>query len=478
MKTVKNLGFSFKTQQVKYGGYATLMTIIVIVGIILLNLTMEKFSLQLDLSADKLFSLSEQTIKVLDLIKTPVKLYGLWRPGEEDKTLTDVIGLYLAKNRNVSLELIDPDRNPGFLLRYDRERKGITNGSLIVEGEKAFRVISPYEMYEVSQSQTGLSSITGLAVERRITSALIYIGTGETPVLYEITGHSEFPLSAIGLQETVEQENFSLKTLNLLLADIPPDAYALILNSPSKDLALEEAGKILAYLEGGGSFLVLADYNIRELSVLNEVLVSYGLKFEYGIVHEADPNYVAIDPRSEWPDLADHEITRPLADKGRTPVVLLEAMALSVLETRRRSIEITPLMTSSPSAFLRTNLDYNSTTALSSDIAGPLILGAAVVDPSWVEDNEKQARIVTIGAGSLLPLATQGFDANRDLFLNSLTWLGNRSDTISVRSKSLFLFPLNISLVQIVIFGALFIFVIPVGFFVAGFVTWLKRRHL
>jgi ABC-type uncharacterized transport system involved in gliding motility auxiliary subunit len=478
MKGIKNIRESFKTRQVKYGGYAALLTLAVIAGLILVNLIAGQLSLQIDLTESKRFSLSEQTVQLLDTIKTPVKFYGLWRPGEEDKNVMDVINLYQFKNRGISLELIDPDRNPGFVLRYDREKKGIPRGSLIVEGEKGFKVIAPYDMYDFTQSQSGGSSITAIAVERRITSALLFAGTGFTPVVYEITGHSEIPLSALGLQEAVERENYSVKTLNLLLTAIPHDASALILNSPTKDLTKEEAVKLLDYLEKGGRLLVIADYNIRELSGLNEVLASYGLGFDYGIVHETDPYYVAIDPRSEWPDMADHEITRPLADKSRTPVVLFEAMSLSLLETKRRSVEVTPLMTSSASAFLRTNINDSSPGRLVSDIQGPLILGAAVTDPSWVQNNESQARVIAIGGGTLLPLAVQGFDANRDLFMNSLTWLEDRPETISVRSKSLFLLPMRLNLVQIVSFGILFILIIPIGLFVTGFVTWLKRRHL
>jgi hypothetical protein len=165
-------------------------------------------------------------------------------------------------------------------------------------------------------------------------------------------------------------------------------------------------------------------------------------------------------------------------DKTKTPVLLAEAMALSLLDTKRRTVEIAPLMTSSAAAFLRTDLDDVSAVKAPSDISGPLILGAAVKDPSWIQGNEPQARVVVIGCGFLLNIAAMGFDANRDLFMNSLTWLEDRPETISVRSKGLFVLPLRLNLMQIIIFGALFIFVIPAAFFISGLVTWLKRRHL
>ena len=474
---LKNIRESFKTRQVKYGGYAVLLTLAVIVGLLLLNLMLGQFSPQVDMTSSRLFSLSEQTLQVLDTVKTPVRFFGLWKPGEEAQEIRTVINLCLSRNSNISLELVDPDKNPGFVARYDREKKGIPRGSLIVDGEKGFRVIGPYDMYDITQSQSG-PSVTGIAVERRITNALLFVGSGVTPVVYEITGHNEIPLSNLKMQEVVERENYTLKPLNLLMSDVPSDASALILNFPRKDLFPAEVEKLLNYLEKGGRFLVLADYNIGEVSNLNEVLASYGLQFDFGIVFESDLRYYFQDPRNLLPDAADHEITRPLADKTKTPVVLVQAMPLSLLDARRRTIEVTPLLATSEKAFLRTNLDETSANKMPSDISGPLFMGAAVKDPSWIQGNDPQARIVAIGCANLLPLVLGGIESNRDLFMNSFAWLQEKPENISIRSKSLTILPMRLNTVQVIIFGALFIFIIPVAFFVTGFVIWLKRRHL
>ena len=478
IKGIKSIKESFKTKQVKYGGYAALLTLAVLVGLVILNLMAGQFSPQIDFTQNRLFSLSEQTINLLNTIKTPVKFYGLWRQGDEDSNLMNVINLYLSKSRNISLEVIDPDRNPGFVMRYDREKQGISRGSLIVEGEKAFKIIAPREMYDFTMSQSGGASITAIAIERRITSALLFTVTGDTPVVYEISGHSEIPLSMLNMAETLERENYSLKTINLLLSAIPDDASALVINTPQKDLTGPEAEKLLDYLGKGGRLLVIANYLIQELPNLNEVLASYGLRYDYGIVHETDPSYHIYDARTVWPDMQNHEITAPLADKTRTPVILIEAMPLSILETRRRTVEVKPLMATSSSAFLRLDLENNSDNKTSSDVSGPFMLGAAAVDPQHINNNEAQARIVAIGSGAFLSLAAQGIDGNRDFFMNGITWLQDRPENITIRARSLYLLPLRLNLVQIIIFGALFILVVPASFLITGFVIWLKRRHL
>jgi ABC-type uncharacterized transport system involved in gliding motility auxiliary subunit len=62
--------------------------------------------------------------------------------------------------------------------------------------------------------------------------------------------------------------------------------------------------------------------------------------------------------------------------------------------------------------------------------------------------------------------------------MNSLTWLEDKPENLSVRSKSFFILPMRLNGFQLVIFGLLFVIIIPLAFFVGGLVTWLKRRHL
>jgi hypothetical protein len=474
---IKTISESFKTRQVRYGGYAALITLAVIAGLILVNLITGQFSPQVDLTSSSLFSLSEQTIQVLDSIESPVTIYGLWRPGEENPDVTTVLDLYLARNKNLHLNIVDPDRNPGLVMRFDKDKAGISSGAVIVEGAKGFKVISSMDMYDWSYSESG-RSVTGVAVERRITSALLFAGSGETPVIYELSGHNEVSLADFGLTETVERENYALKQINLVQSDIPSDASAIIINAPQSDLTRQDADKILDYLEKGGRLLLLVDYRVREGALLNEVLASYGLHLDYGRVIEGNLEYIAFGyPNMVVPDPAEHDITSPLMDKATSPLVLPDAMGISELTTKRRTVEIKPILVSSSDSYLRTDLTETSQTRVASDRQGPFTLAASAMDPSWIQGNQSQARIVVIASANMLAL-NQQIPWNQDFFMNSLTWLEDRPETLSLRSKSLFVLPMRLNGLQLLIFGALFVIIIPLAFFISGFVTWLKRRHL
>jgi ABC-type uncharacterized transport system involved in gliding motility auxiliary subunit len=469
---------SLHTRYFKYGGYAALVTIAVIIALILLNLIFQQFSPQLDMTENKLFSLSDETIRVIESIDAPVTIYGLWAAGGENPQIKEVVDLYTAKSRNIRLEIIDPDTNPGLLTRFDRDNTGLSNGSVIIEGPKGFKVLSVYDMYDISYANPQSPQITGIAVERRLTSALLYAGSGETPAVYEISGHDEISLEDLQMRELIERENYVLSQLNLIRSDIPEDASALIINGPRSDFSPGETEKILRYLEKGGRLLVLMDYRSRETPQLDAMFESYGIHFDYGVVVEPNQNYNAGNVYQLVPDAADHDITTPLTET-RTPVVLPISRGVSEMAMRRRTIGLAPILTSSRESYLRSDLENDSQIPIAGDLPGPINLGIAVMDPQYAQD-EPQARIVAIGCGALLePINFYSqIPGNVDLFMNSLTWLEDRPETLSLRSKGVMIFPMRITGLHMLIFGILFVVIIPLAFFVTGFITWLKRRHL
>ncbi|MDR1862764.1 MAG: GldG family protein [Treponema sp.] len=480
---LKKIGESLKTRQVRYGGYAALITLAVIAGLILINLIMGQFAPQVDLTGNRMFSLSEQTLQVIDSVDSQVVFHGLWRPGEERSEITTALDLYLARNKNFRLNIVDPERNPGLVQRFDKDNKGISPGSVVVEGQKGFKVIGPMEMYDLDYSRATYEnpnpSITGVAVERRLTNALLYVAAGTTPAVYELIGHDEAPLGGLGAQALMERENYSLKQLNLLLSDIPADASALILNTPRSDLSPGEADKLLAWLDKGGRLLVLADFRAGELANLNRVFASYGFQFDYGVVIEPDQTHTAGSPLLVLPERGDHDIVKPLNEQ-ESPILLSQGMGVSELSAKRRSIEFIPFLNTSKDSFLRTDISVGSLEKIASDAGGPITMGVAVKDPSYIQGNEPQARIVAISCGALLESVSfyGQIPGNLDLFMNSLTWLEDRPENIAVRSKSLFILPMRLNTLQIVIFGLLFVIVIPLALFAGGLVIWLKRRHL
>ncbi|MDR2534597.1 MAG: GldG family protein [Treponema sp.] len=467
---------SLETRSVKYGGFAAIITIAVIGAVIFLNLIVQQFSPQFDLTENKLFSLSDQTLRVLETMESPVTIYGIWEPGGANPHAQETAKRYAAKSDFIRFEEVDPDLNPGLLKRFDPHAQGLSKGSLVVAGEKGFKVIRPEDMYDVYYNQQQRPQITGVAVEKRITGALLY--AGETPKVYEITGHQEPLLSALALKETVERENYGLQEINLFQSAVPEDAAALILNNPNTELASIETERLLAYLEQGGRLLVFLDYRSAAADSVNEVLASYGLRFDYGVVGELDLNYrIRVESPYEFlPVMKTHDIVNPLVEQN-IPAFLPLPMGISVLDLRRRTVKITPFLTTSGNSFLRTDLNNTSLQQSPGDEPGPINLGVAVTDPEYSE-NGRQTRIVAISCGMLLEPPGSQIRGNIDIFMNSLSWIDDRPETLSVQSRSALVMPMSMSALKVLIFSAVFVVLIPLTLFILGLATWLRRRHL
>ena len=91
-----------------------------------------------------------------------------------------------------------------------------------------------------------------------------------------------------------------------------------------------------------------------------------------------------------------------------------------------------------------------------------------------------KSRILVMGnarfMGSIYPF---GFiPGNRDFFLNAVGWLQNQDESLSIRPKTTLQFPMQLTGTQVLIFGGLFVIIVPLGILIAGLVIWLRRRHL
>jgi len=481
--TVKNLSFSsLKTKNVKYGGYAAIITIAVLIGLIVINLIIQQFPTEIDLTEKKLYSLTDQTEKVLDNLKNEVIIYALYAPGNEAEEILAVLRRYENKSDKVRIEFIDPDKNPAFLAKYDPEGSGISQGSLIVEAGENFKVITPFDLYDISYGQNGQPQITGLSAEPRVTSAILYVTSGYTPVIYELTGHGEAVLANYGVTDMLEKENYSLKSLDLVTTpSIPEDADVLSVISPKFDCTEAEAEKIITFIEEGGRAMFFFDFlSFDFFPVFGSILRSFGVEILPGIVMEGDPKQMFSTelPNYISPKVSRHEILLPLIENN-IPMLLPNTQAIKILDMKKREIEVTPILTTSDNSWLR-NVQDGTPVRISSDVPGPLNTGVVITRKQLEADAPESYRVLVCGtSGFLAPIPPFGqLKGNMEFLMNGLSWVNSRSETISIRSKSMFKMPMNMSAVQVVIYAGIVILIIPLVIFIIGLVIWLKRRHL
>jgi ABC-type uncharacterized transport system involved in gliding motility auxiliary subunit len=113
-------------------------------------------------------------------------------------------------------------------------------------------------------------------------------------------------------------------------------------------------------------------------------------------------------------------------------------------------------------------------------VPGPHVIAWAVERQQYNDGDPESYRLVVMGnsifLGAIPPYGQ--IKGNIDYFLNALAWVNERSETISIRSKSIFRVPMRLSTRQIIIYSSVLIILIPAAFLLTGLTVWLRRRHL
>lgn len=468
--------------KVRYGGYAGIITLAAVVAIVVLNLLVQQLGWQLDLTDRGVYTLSEQTQQIIDEVDDDVTIYLLSSRSNGFDRIREALERYAATSARISLELIDPETNPGFVQQYDPEGEGLRDGSVVVTSGDKYRSIAYIDLLSLDTRNPQNPQVLGLNVERRITNALIFVATGRTPVVYQTQGRNEvsvFSASQTGrLADELANANFEVRDLNLIQApQIPEDAAVLLMLGPRSDISEGEAEKIRDFLSGGGTAFFAVDMESGPMPVLAELLAAYGIGIPYGVVGEPDGGFNVGNLWQIAPRLLDHPVAAPLVE-NRLRTVLPFARPVETLESKPRSVTIEPIMSTTDSSFFRADLTVAEAGMIATDRPGPFDLAVSAIETEFANSEEITRLIVVGDAGFLTPFdAYNQIPANLDFFLNSLNWLQDQEEVISVRPKSTFQLPMQLTGRQQLIFAGLFTIVIPLGILIAGLVIWLRRRH-
>jgi ABC-2 type transport system permease protein len=474
---------SLKGRKIRFGGYTTLLILAVLAVVIVVNVLVGQIPGKLDLTQNRLYSLSDETNKLLNGLKSDVTITTVSRAGSEDPTIKEILAKYAARSRHIKLQTIDPDRNPGWTRQYDTSGQGISPGSLVVAEGTKFRTIGPYDLYNYDTSNPNQQPrLTSLSVEQRVTSALLFVASDRNVTLYILQGHGEQTLDTLGLSTAVSNENYAVKDFSLLSASaVPADADILLILAPKSDLSAQDAEKVRAYLARGGRAVIMLNVITRDAPMPNieTLLQSYGVQVQNVVVVEGDQNKIAAqNPLYVIPGQEYHDILAPLR-ANNYDIVMPGAQVIQTLDLRKKSLKIEPLLTSSAKSWGKRDIaDAKTIARQSGDLPGPFTLAVAITDAA-AEPSGKETKLIVAGDIQFLSQAlTSQVPGNGDFFMNSLGWLRGQKQTLTVRPKSLLQMRLSLSNLEALLFSGLVVILLPLLVLGTGFTVWARRRHL
>jgi ABC-type uncharacterized transport system involved in gliding motility auxiliary subunit len=464
-------------RQLKYGTNTFVLTVVVLAILGFVNYFVARHTKRFDLTKNQRYSLSDQTRKVLAGLKDEVKITYFQRQremaGGEDR-----LKEYQALSPKLKVELIDPMQSPAKAQAYDVRPPWPV---LIVEkGDKRERISNDSE-------QDLTNALIKVTREGKKTICMLE-GEGER------SGDDSGERGFSGAKSSLSKGLYDVKSVFLLREKkVPADCTALIVAGPQKDLLPETTAAIADYVKGGGKALVMVEPELKE-HFPNLVALLKGWNIDVG-------NDVVVDVSgmgqlfgaSELMPLAMEYPYHPITKDFRLPTLFGVARSVDAGKGSVAGVTAQNLVETSPQSWAESDLTLKGPIKFDEgkDRKGPISLAAVATitgpapapspspapgAPASEPAKAPEGRVVAVGDTDFASNELLGFQGNQDFFLNTIAWLAEDADLISIRPKE----PENQAMFlsrqtqQTVAWLALVI--LPMLFVIAGVVTWWRRR--
>ncbi len=467
-----------KTRQTKYGAYMAAYIIVIIAVLAAVNFLANRYDKSYDATANKQYSLSDQTIKVVKNLKNPVTITYFDEQSRFPQA-RDLLERYSSLSPKLKVEYVDPVKKPQ-LAKSAGYRRDVT--LLVDSGTK-------------KEEAKSLS-------EEEITGALIRsLKTGERTACF-VSGSGEHSIDDTdrggyaAVKDALTRNNYKTRTISLLQAtpaagqtpaagaspapgkiEVPKDCTLLVVAGPQHEYIQPEVDAIKAYVEGGGHALLMLDpplnvgrSPVADNATLEALLQSWGVTVDKDLALDTSGIGQVFGLGPEVPLVASYD-SHPIVNQMKDVATCFPlARTLDIKNGDKTSVQ--KLFSTGENSYATTDLSSGSIRLdPKKDRKGPLTLAAA-----GTYNGNPQGRFVVVGSSLWAGNNFIRFNGNRDLFLNMVNWLTADEDLISIRPKSPEDRPLNISPQKVNMLFWLSVVIFPLGVVAFGMVTWWKRR--
>lgn len=481
----KNTKKLISKRSLKYGTNAVIMVVAVVAIAVLLNVVVSILDLKLDLTPNKLFSLSESTEAILKDLDKDVEIIGLFDDAQistesDYKEVTDLLSLY-AKNPRIKVRYIDPEKNPGIINQLDPDKTmNLKISDFVVKsnvnGAEKKKKLEYYDLFKMELNQyTFQYENVGSNAEQGFTGAIKYVTSEYTPVVYFTEGHDEYGVDSVysHLKGALEKNNYLVKNINLMtLENIPEDAELIVMASPKKDITFNERDLLERYFLDGGNAIFLFDYLESDPSFeeMNKLFGKFNIEVNGDKVKETDERrHVPQDP---YTILADVDSNNIIPQAFNT--VLGDSRSITILKNEKDYVTVTPMIRTGDKA-----IGEMVNKARGDDIKGPLDIAAAIEYGGGTE----KAKILIAGNSSFISdNAYQMYGGyyidNMNFILNVMGWMIDKQDDVIIPTKPYEVNAFNITQTQVKVMRVALSVVLPLIIFGTGLAVYLRRRHL
>jgi ABC-type uncharacterized transport system involved in gliding motility auxiliary subunit len=472
------------------------LVIILVLGIVVLaNYFLANHHYRIDFTEAKIHSLSDQSVQLLKNLKKDIQVKCFFREGNYGRSkMEDLLKTYAYYSPKIKYEFIDPDKNPALVKAYNITQDGT---AVLESGGQENRITT--------------------TTEEDLTNAIIKVTREKKKVIYFLEGHGEGSIDQTDdsgysfVKDELGKLSYEVKKLPLALSEtFPKDCAVLVVSGPKKDLLPNELETIQNYINQGGRVLFMLDPG--SAPNLEPFLLKYGVKLGNGVVVDAISRLFGADyTMPVMTEFEAHDITRGF----RYATFFPYARPVDPAEQKPEGAVVSSLGKTSPNSWAEMDLEQEMKKGRVSlekdrDKQGPISLAVAETIPVKAEEKKtaeteksepgkegeakklaeekkpaetpapvkKESRLAVFGDSDFIANRYYNLGGNGNLFLNTLNWLTEESDLISIQPKTSS--PRTIQLTpsqnQIIFFFS--VIILPLIILVLGISVWVRRRSL
>ena len=409
------VGF-FSGRSAKLGTNVATLVVSVVAILGFLNFLGYRHHKRFDFTSEKLYTLSDQSKRVVSGLKQNVDIIRFAKT--PDQELRDRFTEFTSLSPRLRFRDVDPQENPELAKQY-----GITR------------------MNQVVVTSNGHNEILQETNEQDLTNAIVKVTRNTIKTVCFVTGHGEKAIDASdeegfsGMNDALKKESYQTKSVNLVTeGSVPADCNVLVVAGPKQSFFSQEAEMIAKYLDAGGDVLLMIDPQTDPK--LDNVLAAWNIKLGDNVVVDASGVGRLFGTGPAVPlvvDYGESPITRSFS--GSMTFFPL-ARTVSIADKNKSVPEDVELLKTSARSFTIPNLNVKEV-QFDPKTAGPLSLGVSAERKNPPGENgPKGGHLVVIGNSEFAANKWAGLQRNGDLFMNTVNWLAQDVDLISIRPKS------------------------------------------
>ncbi len=476
----REIARSFSGRQARLGSLAVASIVLVLAILVAINYLASRQNKRWDLTAAKQFSISDQTKKVLQGLQKPVQVRVFDR-SDGFPRFRERLDEYQYVSKQVSVEYLDMERRPALANQFQVQ----TPGTVVIE----------YDGRTEKVTSDG---------EQEITNGLIKVIQGKQHKIYFVQGHGEKSTAASErtgystIAASLTSDNFITDTLVLAQQkEVPADASVLVVAGPRTDFFPPEVESLKRYLVKGGKVLFMLDPPDRadapEVTSLATLLKEWGIEIGLNVVVDVSGMGQLLGTDVSVPVVVKYE-PHPITDRFNLITAYPLARSVTAIAGGAGGRTAQNLINTSANSWAESNIKELTSGKVareleSGDKAGPVSLAATVSAPAAeapapaaadatkpTDAPKPETRIAVFGDSDFVTNGFLGIPGNRDLFLNTINWLAQQENLISIRPREPGNSTLNLTRDAADRIFWLSIVIIPGLIIAAGVQTWWRRR--